>query len=159
MTNGLTLRTTAVLVALAFGLSFGVQALLGGGSSASTPAANRSVERTAPPDLELVAGGRVPALREPQKRRAHRKAKQTLRKVVKAAPRSTPVPITTPTPVPPIPTATARPVPPAQSAPAPKPQRVAPRRTPASTPTPASGEFDTTGESDTSGDFDSSGEP
>jgi hypothetical protein len=159
MPNGLTLRTTAVLVALAFGLSFGVQALLDGGSSVSTPAAHRSVERTAPPDLQLVAGGTVPALRAPQKRRAHRKPKRTLRKAAKAAPRFTPAPITTPTPVRPTPTAAPRSVPPAQGAPAPTPQPVAPRRTPASTPTPASGEFDSSGDSDTTGEFDISGEP
>ena len=65
MSDGLSLRTTVLLVALAFGLTFAVQALLGGGSSAATPAAAKQsaskVVADAPgaaPDLRLAAADR-----------------------------------------------------------------------------------------------------
>ena len=162
MSNGLSLRTTVLLVALAFGVTFAVQALLDGGSSAATPRAAKQgvseVEAAAPgaaPDLEL-AGASVPALREPRQPRKRkrkpqpRKEKPTVRKVVKAAPRARPAPV--------MPAATAQPTPAPTAAPryvAPAPRHVAPappRPTapkPAPAPTsapPASGEFDTSGE-------------
>ena len=153
MPNKVSLRTTALLIALAFGLTFAVQAL-GGGSSAATPTAKKSAVGSAAdapgaaPDLRLVAAT-VPALREPRKPRKpkvhHRKParKPTVRKVV-SAPRYTPTPMTPAPRVQPTPTPTAAPryIPPAPRHVTPKP---APKATPAPTEAP-SGEFDTSGE-------------
>jgi hypothetical protein len=152
MPDGLSLRTTVLLVALAFGLTFAVQALLGGGSSAAKPAAKQRVSGFvadapgATPDLRLVAAGTVPALRDPRKPEVHkrkpaRKKKRAVRKVVKAAPKFTPAPVMR-APVRPTPTAAPRYIPPAprRSTPAPKPAAPKP------TPTPPSGDFDTSGE-------------
>ena len=155
MPDGLTPRATVLLVALAFGLTFCVQALLGGGSSKGGPAdAKPKVAApvaadtpAAQSDVRLVAAGTVPALRDPRKprKRRVRKPKRTVRKVVRVAPVAPRKRV--------VPTATARAgadrgpaLHPACSrthpAPAPKPKPTPP---PASTP-PDSGEFDTTGE-------------
>jgi hypothetical protein len=148
MPDGLSLRVTALLVALAFGL----QALMSGGSPAAKPAAeHRTAGATtdaqgAAPDVRLVAAGAVPALREPRRPKVHvRKPKRTVPRVVMVAPRSAPQPVT---PVAtPAPTAAPRYVPPAPRyiAPAPRPKPVAPKPKPAPTAAPPSGEFDTSG--------------
>jgi hypothetical protein len=152
MPDGLSLRVTALLVALAFGLTFAVQALMSGGSPAAKPAAeHRTAGATtdaqgAAPDVRLVAAGAVPALREPRRPKVHvRKPKRTAPRVVMAAPRSAPRPVT---PVAtPAPTAAPRYVPPVPRyiAPAPRPKPVAPKPKPAPTAAPPSGEFDTSG--------------
>ena len=167
MPDGLSRRTALLLVAVAFGLTFCVQALLGGGSSPARPAeakgnASATVAAEAPaaqPDLRLVAAGAVPALRDPRqprKRRAPaskpaRKKKPSAHKVVKAAPKLAPAPVMRAAPVAPTPTVAPRYIPPAppRSAPAPKPKRAAPKPkpTPAPTATPVtSGEFDNFGD-------------
>jgi hypothetical protein len=164
MPDGLTLRTTALLVVFAFGLTFSVQTLLRDRVTPPKPRAKPSAARfeaAAPRDRQPAAGS-LPVLREPRQRRAHRKPKHTVRKVVKPAPRLKPArvtsrapvqPVPTAAPVQPVPTAAPRYAPPARTTPAPTPAPVAPRHT------PASGEFDSSGESDTSGEFDTSGEP
>jgi hypothetical protein len=156
MPEGLTPRATVLLVALVFGLAFGIQALLGGGFSPSKPAPEPVVAvstdadvAAARPDLRLVAAGTVPALRDPRKppkRRKHnaRKVKRSVRKVVAVAPTAAPEPAATPKPA-----ATPAPAP-RYTPPAPR-QTPTPIRTPAPTPAPTtaptdSGEFDTTGE-------------
>ena len=158
MPDGLTPRVTGLLVALAFGVAFCAQALLGGGSTPARPAepkqrASATVVPDAPaaqPDLRLVAAGTVPALREPRKprRRRARKPKRTARKVVRAAPTVQPAPATataTPTPEP-VATAAPRYTPPApRQTPAPTLKPVAPKPTAPPTP-PESGEFDLTGD-------------
>ena len=148
MPDGLTRRAAGLLVALAFGLTFCVQALLGGGSSPARPAeakqnASASTAAEAPavqPDLRLVAAGAVPALREPRKapKRRVRKRKRSVRKVVKVAPRVQPAPVMPAATAQPTPTAVPRYIPPA---PRRTPKPAAPKPTP-----PRSGEFDTTGE-------------
>jgi hypothetical protein len=158
MPDGLSLRATILLVALAFGLTFAVQALLGGGSPAAKPAAKQSAARFvadtpgATPDLRLVAAATVPALREPKQppKRKVRPPKPTrsVRRFVKVAPRPTPAPI--------MPAATVQPTPiPTPQYVAPAPQHITPKPVPTSAP-PASGKFDNSG---TSGEFDSSGGP
>ena len=153
MPERLSRRTTLLLVAVAFGLTFAVQMLLGAGSSGEAPA-NRpsapSIAADAPaaePDLRVVAAGKVPPLREPRSRRAPaRKPKRAARKVTKAAPAARPAPVQPAAPAQPTPTATPRYIPPAptRSVPAPKPK---PQATPAPTfETLHSGEFDTSGE-------------
>jgi hypothetical protein len=153
MPHSLTLRTIALLVALAFGLTFALQALLGEGSSAAKPAAKKSAAGfvadapRAVPELRLVAAKAVPALREPRrphKPKVHRKRarKPAVRKVV-SAPRVTPAPMTPAPRVLPTPTAAPRSIPPAPRLVTPKP--AAPKATPAPT-APPSGEFDTSGE-------------
>jgi outer membrane biosynthesis protein TonB len=156
----LSLRTAALLVALAFGLMFAVQALLGGGASAAKPAATTITGEVvadspgAAPNLKLVAAGTVPALRQPRHphkpRKPAAKPKPAVRKPVKAAPKPKPKPaaVTPPAPVQPAPTATPRYVPPAPQhvTPAPRPKPAAPKPTPAPTSTPQdSGAFDTSG--------------
>jgi hypothetical protein len=159
MPDGLTPRTTAVLVALVFGLAFSIQAIPGGGSSPKPPAAAKgsvagavaSDVGAAQPDLRLVAAGAVPALREPRKprkpRKRHvRKPKRSVRQVAPVTPTFTPEPTATPEPVA---TAAPRYIPPAP-APAPR-QTPAPIQKPAATPAPTtappdSGVFDTSGE-------------
>jgi hypothetical protein len=155
MPGGLTLRSTAFLVALAFGLTFGIRVLFGGGSSAAEPSRTQSAARSAAeapgaqPDLRLAAAGAVPALREPRltrkvhdRKRAHQ-PKPTVREPVDAPPEKTPAAGTPAASVSPTPSAAPRdiPRPPPDITPAPK-----PRATPAPSSTPASGEFDTSGE-------------
>ena len=149
MPHSLTLRTTALLVTLAFGLTFALQALLGGGSPAARPAAKQSAAGFmadapgAAPDLRLVAANVVPALREPRhprKPKVHHR-KRAVRRVVRA-PRVTPAPMTAAPRATPTPTAAPRYIPPAPRHVTPKP---APKATPAPTE-PPSGEFDTSGE-------------
>jgi hypothetical protein len=164
MPDRLSLRSTLLLVALAFGVAFAIQVLLGGGSSAAQSAAKQSAPgfvANAPgaqPDLSLTAAGTVPALRDPRqprKRRVHtrkpaRKKKPSVRRVVKAAPTVAPAPVMGAAPVLPTPTAAPRYIPPAprRSTPAPRPKPAAPKPKPAPTSTPqASGEFDSSGES------------
>ena len=153
MPDGLTLRSTLLVAALAFGLAFTIQALMGGGgTSAAKPAATRSAPEPvadvpgAEPDLRLAAGKAVPALRNPRKPRKPRKRRV---RVSKPQPRVQPAPTPTramsaPTVVP-TPTAAPRYIPPAPRQPTPKPP--APKPTPAPTSPPPSGEFDTTGDS------------
>jgi hypothetical protein len=147
MPDGLSLRTTALLVALAFGLTFAGQALLGGGSSAAKPPAKRIAAASvadaqgAAPNLRLVAAASVPALREPRqprKRKVH-ELKPAVRDQVSAAPEFTPTPVTPAASVSPTPTAAPRYIPPA-------PPHVTPAPKPTARPTPSSGEFDTSGE-------------
>ena len=142
--NRLTVRSTLVLVAFAFGVAFAIQPLLGGESSAERPTVQdrpRVVTDAPGPDvaLSLAAARRVPALRD-----ARRKERAVL-----AAP--TVAPTTTSTPTPPAATAspTPSPAPPAPPPPppTPRPTPAAPEPTPAPTTTlPDSGDFDTTGE-------------
>lgn len=146
MPNRLTLRATLVLVALAFGAAFAIQALLGGDSSAAKRAAkdapglvtNAPGLRTA---KSLAPVGQVPALREA------RNKKPPVRRVVAAAPAVIPTPTATMSPTPTASPPPPPPPPPRYIPPAPSPKPAAPERTPApiSTP-PDSGEFDTTGE-------------
>jgi hypothetical protein len=158
MPEGLTPRATVLLVALVFGLAFGIQALLGGNPSPSKPAAEPVVAAStdadvaaAPPDLRLVAAGTVPALRDPRKppkQHRVRKPKRSVRKMVVVAPKPTPKRVATPKPVV---TPAPRYIPPAPRYTAPAPRRPTPVRTPAPRPAPTtaptdSGEFDTTGE-------------
>jgi hypothetical protein len=145
MPHRLSLRATVVLVALAFGLSLAVQALLSGGSSAAAPGADRSVtafsaaEAGAAPDLELDPAGTVPALREPRQPRKRRAPSRTrTRAAVTPPPVATATPVVTATPAPPAPTPFSRSV-----APAP---RSTPKPAPAPTSPPPSGEFDTSGD-------------
>ena len=156
MPDGLTPRATVLLVAVAFGVAFCVQALLGGGSSPARPAeakqqvaADASTDTpAAQPSVRLVAAGTVPALRDPRKprKRRARKPKRTVRKVVRVAPRVTPAPVVPTATAQPVPTAAPRYIPPApRRTPAPTPAAPKPTPPPASTP-PDSGEFDTTGE-------------
>ena len=165
MPDRLSLRSTLVLVVLAFGFAFAIQAPLGGDSSAAEsavkPRASEVVANTpaAEPDLSLTTAGTVPALRDarqPRKRhvRARKPArKKTVRRGVKAAPKLAPAPVSSAAPRRPMRTAAPRGIAPAspRSTPAPKPKPA---------PTPASG---TSGEFDSSGapssEFDSSGEP
>jgi hypothetical protein len=168
MPDRLSLGSTLLLVVLAFGLAFAVQAPLGSGSSAAQPAAKQNPPGlvasapTAEPDPSLEAAGTVPELRDPRqprKRRVHtRKKKPSARKVVKAAPKRAPAPVMRAAPVRPTPTAAPRYIPLARprSTPAPKPKRAAPKPKP--TPAPAATPV-TSGEFDNSGDFDNSGEP
>ena len=149
MPHGLSLRTALLLVGLAFGLTFAVQVLVGGGSSGQKPPAKRSAAArvadapASAPDLQL-AGAAVPALREPRQPRGHKrldrkpvnKPTPAVRNPVGTAPEFTPTPAASVSPTP-----TAAPPAPPQVTPAPK-----PRAAPAPTSTPASGEFDTTGE-------------
>ena len=148
MPNRLTLRTTLVLVALAFGAAFAIQALLDGDSSAAKPAvkdAHGFVPNT--PGLKvaksLAAAGQVPALRDA------RNKTPSVRRVL-AAPTVIPTPVMPAATIIPTPTASPPPTPPAPPRyvpPAPSPKPATPERTPAPTSTPPdSGEFDTTGE-------------
>jgi hypothetical protein len=142
MPRSLTLRTTAVLVALAFGLTFVLQSLLGGGPPAAKPAAKKSVAGfvaegpDAAPDLRLVTTP-VPGLRQPRQPRQPEvdRRKPAVRKVVRA-PGTTPAPMTPAPRVQPTPTAAPRHV---------TPTPAAPEATPAPT-APPSGEFDTGGQ-------------
>ena len=78
MPDRLSLRSTLLLVALAFGLAFAIQALLSGGSPTANPAANES--RTGPsasapaaePDPSLAVAAKVPALRDARKHAARK---------------------------------------------------------------------------------------
>ena len=140
--NRLTVRSTLVLVAFAFGVAFAIQLLLGGESSAERPTVQdrpRVVTDAPGPDVALsLAARQVPALRDAR----------TKKSPVRAAP--TVAPTATSTPTPPAATAsptpsTAPPAPPAPP-PTPRPTPAAPEPTPAPTTTlPDSGEFDTTG--------------
>jgi len=149
MSNRLTLRATVVLVALAFGAAFTIQALLGGDSSAAKRAAKdtRGFVTTAPGlkvAKSLTAVGQVAPLRDA------RRATPSVRSVVLAAPSVTPTPVMPAATMSPTPTASPPPTPPAPPRsipPAPSPKPAVPERTPAPTSTPPdSGEFDTTGE-------------
>jgi hypothetical protein len=148
MPDRLSLRSTMLLVVLAFGLAFAIQAPFGSSSSAAKPSAKQDSPALAvntpgaEPDLALAAAGTVPALRDPLKPRKRRHKQHSAPKVHKAPkvlPAVTPTPTASPTP-----TATPRYIPPApRSTPAPK-------RKPKPTPTPTpqtSGEFDGAGES------------
>jgi hypothetical protein len=150
MPDHLSLRSTLLLVALAFGVTFAIQALLGGGSSAAEPAAKHSVRGvvasapTAEPDLSLAAAGTVPTLRDPRK--PARKKKPSVRKVVKAAPKVAPAPVMPAAAMSPTPTAAPPYIPPAPRRVAPKPApKPKPKPVPTSTP-PDSGEFDSSDE-------------
>jgi hypothetical protein len=156
MPDRLTLRTTLLLAALAFGLTFGTQALMGGGASAAKPAATQSAPEPvvdapgAEADLRLAAAGTVPALRDPRRPRKRRvRARKPARKTrpsVQRTPKVSPPPMTPAPTAQPVPTAAPRYVPPAPRRVTPKP--AAPKPTPAPTsPPPPSGEFDTTGDS------------
>ena len=155
MPDGLTLRTTLLLAALAFGLTFGTQALLdgGGGASAAKPvAAQREPapvvdEPGAEPDLRLAAAGTLPALQNPRKPPKRRVAKPARKPRPSVQPTTRPSPMAmTPAPAArPVPTAAPRYVPPAPRRVTPKPP--APKPTPAPTSPPPSGDFDTTGDS------------
>jgi len=156
MPDGLTLRSTLLLAALAFGLTFAIQALAGGGGTSAVKPATRSAPEPvadapgAEPDLRLAAAKAVPALRNPRKppkRRVRKPARKPARKSpprpapVMAAPTAEPTPTPAPRYIPPAP----RYIPPAPRQPTPKPP--APKPTPAPTSPPPSGEFDTTGDS------------
>ena len=147
MPNGLSLRTTALLVALAFALAFGVQALLGGVSSAAKPAAKASVADApgAAPELRLAATRTVPALREPRQPRKHKRLDR--KPVHKPTPAVRPRRARHPSsrrrpPRRSSPTPTARPT----RAPARHAGRAEAARRTRPHLSPASGEFDTTGE-------------
>jgi outer membrane biosynthesis protein TonB len=150
MPDGLTLRTTVVLVAVAvaFGLAFAVQSVpfssRAGDGTRARSSFTGDVARAGGPqfDVRLTAAERMPALREP---RAAPKRKASRRPVAPAVP-SIVTPAPSPLPLPVEPTATISPVPtPAPHLPPP------PARTPQPTPVPTaapppSGHFDTTGE-------------
>jgi hypothetical protein len=138
MPDRLSLRSTLLLIVLAFGLTFTIQAPLGGGTSAAKPLAAAGApvsDAAAPgaePNLSLAAAKTVPALRNP---RPPARKKRRVRKVRPAA-TVAPTPVAS---VSPTPTATPHYVPPA-------PKRTAtPKPKPTSTPE-VSGEFDTSGE-------------
>ena len=150
MPDGLSLRSALLLVALAFGLTFCVQALLSGGSPAAKPAAKQSAHGSvvsapgAEPDSTLAAAAKVPALRDA------RKQKPSVRRVVQAAPTVAPAPVVPTTTMSPTPTAAPPYIPPAPRRVAPKPvpepaPTSVPKPAPTSTP-PDSGGFDTYGE-------------
>jgi hypothetical protein len=163
MPDGLTRIAALVLAALAFGLTFAIQAL-GGGSADPKPVAQRAREPVASnpapgADLSLTAARAVPALRNPRQRRVRarrkpaRRKRRAVRKVVTPAPTADPVAVPDTAPAP---TATPRYIPtpaPRYVAPAPRPR---PKPAPTSAPEP-SGDFDSAPEP--SGEFDSSGEP
>ena len=159
MPDRLSLRSTLLLVALAFGLAFAIQALRNGGSPTTEPAAKESQHGSvasapgAEPDPSLEAAAKVPALRDARKIVA-RKQKPSVRRVVQAAPTAAPAPVVPTATVSPTPTAALPSVPPAPPPvvrnPVPKPKSTpapttVPRPAPTSTP-PDSGEFDTYGE-------------
>jgi hypothetical protein len=154
MPNGLSLRTTVLLVALAFGLTFAIHALLDAGSSTAKPAARRDAPAfvaSAPgaeTDLALAGAVSVPALRDarmPREKHARRKAVESVGTAAPPAPR----PVISAAPVPPAPTPAPRYVVPAPRYVAPR-APPKPRSTPepetTAAPAPSSGEFDTTGE-------------
>lgn len=149
MPDGLSLRTTALLMALAFGLPVAIQALRDAGSSTAKPATLTSAPgaETGP---ALAVAVSVPALGDASTRRktgARKKAVERVDTAAQPAPRLL-IPAA-PEPPAPTPTLTPRYV-------APAPRYVAPRATPKPTSTPApettaspsptSGEFDTIGE-------------
>ena len=166
MPDRLSRRATLLLVALAFGLTFGVQALLGGGSSAGRAAGRAALRppspRTRPlrgpscgwrrpgPSRRCASRGRRASARaRPRKR----ERKPSARKVATAAPRVQPAPVT-PAPDDARPDdarrngaarAHRRSARAAAAAAAPKPIAPKPAPAPTSAP-PPSGEFDTTGE-------------
>jgi outer membrane biosynthesis protein TonB len=150
MPERLSLGSTLLLVVLAFGLAFAVQAPLSGGSSAAKQHAPELV--AGGPRLSLAAAP-VPALREPRQsrervvraRKPARKRKTSVRR--KVAPKPAPTPVTSL--VRPTPTPSPRFIPPAPKTRAPAPT---PAPTPDATPEPTSTPV-------TSGDFDNSGEP
>ena len=151
MPNRLSLRSTLLLIALAFGLAFAIQVLLGDASSAAKPAAKQSapgfVTNAPGPRVALsqAAAGKVPALRDARKKVA-RKRKPSVRRVVQAAPTVTPTPVMPAATMSPTPTATPPYILPAPPRMAPKPVPTpTPKPPPTSTP-PDSGEFDSTGE-------------
>lgn len=141
MPDRLSLRATLLVIVLAFCLTFTIQTLASGESTAKPVAAAAAPISVAAapavaPDLSLAAVRTVPALRNP---RPPKRKKRRVRKV-KPAPRVARTPVTR---VSPTPTATPRYVPPAprlKPAPTPKPKPI-----PTSTPEPA-GEFDSSGE-------------
>jgi outer membrane biosynthesis protein TonB len=142
MPDRLSLRSTLLLIVLAFGLTFTIQALLGGGTSAAKPLAAAGAPVSvaaapgAEPNLSLAAAETVPALRNP---RPPARKKRRVRKVRPAA-TVAPTPVAS---VSPKPTATPQYVAPApKRKPTPTPK---PKPTPTSTPE-VSGEFDSSGE-------------
>jgi hypothetical protein len=150
MPDRLTFQATLVLVAVALGLAFGIQVLVGGGASAAKPTAKRgpALVQSTPAsamDPELTAARAVPALRAPrtgrvQPRRPTRIAGRSVTPALTLVSTSVaPAGSARPTP-----TAVPRDVtpPPPRVVPAPKPE---PEPTPFSTPE-SSGDFDTTGE-------------
>jgi hypothetical protein len=147
MPDGLSARATVILVALAFGAAFTLQALLTAGSSAAKPVGKASAPVVAAvvpvvePDLSLAAAGAVPALRDPRKPVRHKKkpARKVGRKKVAPAPAAEVQPVATPTPTPRYTPPVAQPI---RKPAAPK---AKPKPTPKATPEPA-GEFDTSGE-------------
>ena len=151
MPDGLTLRSTLLLAALAFGLTFAVQALTGGGG----PSAAKLATRTAPepvadapgaePDLRLATAKTVPALRNPRKPPKRRVRRKPAPKPPRVQVAPSPAPVMAAPTAEPTPTPAPRYIPPAPRQPTPKPP--APKPTPAPTSPPPSGEFDTTGDS------------
>ena len=158
MPDGLSRRATLLLVAVAFGLTFCVQVLLGGGSSAgaagepkqSARGRSRRTHLPREPDLRLV-GGRDRAarcaIRASRASAAPRKPKRAVRKVRRPRPPSRPRPSVPAATAQPAPTAAPRYIPPAPTRQRPGAEAAAPspRRRRPPTP-PPSGEFDTTGE-------------
>jgi hypothetical protein len=142
MPDRLSLRSALLLIVLAFGLTFTIQALLGGGASAAKPltAAGAPVSVAAAPgaepNLSLAAAETVPALRNPRPPARKKRRVRKVRPVASVAPTPvasvSPTPTATPQYVPPAPKRTATPTP------KPKPK-------PTSTPE-VSSEFDTSGE-------------
>jgi outer membrane biosynthesis protein TonB len=159
MPDRLSLRSSLLLVALAFGLAFAIQALVNDGSPTTNPAANESPHGSvasapgAEPDASLAGAAKVPALRD-ARTIAARKQKPSVRRVVQAAPTAAPAPVEPTATASPTPTAAPPYVPPAPRPvvpnPVPKPKSTpapttVPKPAPTSTP-PDSGEFDTYGE-------------
>ena len=165
MPDGLTFQATLVVVAVAFGLAFGVQVLVGGGASAGKPNAKQGpalVQSTPGSAVDLLTAARaVPGLRAsraPQEGRVQpRRPTPVARRAVTPVVRLVSAPVSPAESARPTPTAVPRDVapPPPRVAPAPKPK---PESTPTSTPE-SRGRFDTTGGSGTAGDFDTTGRP
>jgi hypothetical protein len=147
-------RSTLIVVALAFGLTFAIRALLDADSPTAKPAALKNAPAfvaSAPgaeTDPALAEAVSIPALRgarTPRKKHTRSKAVESVETVAPPAPRpviptATEPPAPTPTPqyVAPAPRYVApRPAPTPKSTPAPE---------PTATPAPSSGEFDTIGE-------------
>ncbi len=147
MPYGVSRRSTLVLVALAFSLTFAIQLLLDAGSPTAKPAARTSAPG-AETDLALAEAASVPALRDPRTPRQKRARSQAVETVATAA-SPAPRPVIPAAPEPPAPTPAPRYVAPAPRYVAPR-AAPTPRSTPApettATPEPSSGEFDTIGE-------------
>jgi hypothetical protein len=155
MPDRLTFQATLVLVAVALGLAFGVQVLVGGGASAAKPTAKRgpALVQSTPAsamDPELTAARAVPALRAPRTGRVQpRRPTRIARRSVTPALTLISTSVAPAGSARPTPTAVPRPVAslPPRVVPAPKPK---PEPTPTSTPESPS-DLDTTGDFDTQG--------